>query len=561
MNNLENMISLSTAGGGKTTRLIQRIEEIILNGGSKNRILVISFTNSSCEDIFQRCGIKAETLHSFCYRFLPSKYTIEEDISKFTNIFLSNFFNLNRLGETLVNRLVNSYFIFQNFPKDLIDNADNSSLENYSALSPSDLKLNLEFRELIKQICKEKENHNCLFFSDIIHQFLNGLDDFLLDIFQQYDHILVDEAQDLSELQLKILSTIIDSVFLNENKSFFIVGDVKQSIYDFQGSSPTVYLQFIEELKNVCKQKKIDLVFEKNDKTYRFGGEILTKINEKFSNHESHKTEGKYIQIAIDEDKDIEKSVINIVEKHLENTSPEEIMILFERTNKTIENLQNLFDGIGLNIKIYTQNNLLIESLKDIVGFLQTESNWYAAKILQGPFFHLSEPHFYLLSQSIGEDYTLFNKDFFEQIKSLRDFPDLLITFLCKSTVYLNSIDTKLLNALYSMSFAYTSIDSLMINLPETIKLKQSGIKFSTVHSSKGLEAEVVILIPQKKRKETLTINLNPFCFFLDDINDFTKFIKEKKFKSTLENANNLYYVAMTRSKQYLYEISFGYFF
>ncbi len=547
---LKNLISLSTAGGGKTTRLIKRVEEILKINPDDSKILIISFTNASCKDIFSRCGIKAETLHSFCYRFLPTKFTIEENFSRFTNIFLNEFFHLSQLGEINVNRLLNSYFIFKKFP------------EKELPLSEKDLTLNDEFKNLVQLIEIEKKNHNCIFFSDIIHEFLDQLENFLASINAQFDHILIDEAQDLSEMQLKIIAKIIEEIFLEKNKTFFIVGDVKQSIYNFQGSSPEIYLKFIEDLKKICAIKNIDIQFEKSETTYRFGGEILEKINKHFAEHNSKKSEGIFSQIMLNEFSEIENAVTKIIEKHLENTAPEEIMVLFERNNKIVENLQNKFSGLGTNIKIYTQNNILIDNLKDIMGFLQTESNYFAARILQGPFFYLLEPHFFLLSQSIGEDFTQYDKNFFEQIKILRSYPDLLIEFLSSKNPKLSSINSKLLSAIFEISFGFNSFDSLIMNIPETIKLQENGLQFSTIHSAKGLEAEIVIILPQNSKKEELVVNLNPFFFFIEkNFNDFTKFIIDENLKNSHKNKNNLYYVSLTRAKTHLYEISLGHFF
>ncbi|MFN9115097.1 MAG: UvrD-helicase domain-containing protein, partial [Bacteroidota bacterium] len=193
---IKNIISLSTAGGGKTTKLIKRVEEILKKSANESRILIVSFTNSSCEDIFKRCGIKAITLHSFCYNFLPSKYSIEEDSSRFTNIFLPNFFNLSKLGEQTINQLINYYYIYKKLPEEI-------------PLSPNDKILNQEFKELINLIDEEKNNHNCLFFSDIINKFQDNLNDFLYTISLQYDHFLIDETQDLSEVQLQIVYKIV----------------------------------------------------------------------------------------------------------------------------------------------------------------------------------------------------------------------------------------------------------------------------------------------------------------------------------------------------------------
>ena len=60
------------------------------------------------------------------------------------------------------------------------------------------------------------------------------------------DHILVDEAQDTSPAQWEILQAISADFFAGEGRSravrtFFAVGDEKQSIYSFQGARPDMF--------------------------------------------------------------------------------------------------------------------------------------------------------------------------------------------------------------------------------------------------------------------------------------------------------------------------------
>ncbi|MFL0356833.1 double-strand break repair helicase AddA [Erythrobacter sp. GH1-10] len=61
---------------------------------------------------------------------------------------------------------------------------------------------------------------------------------------RQFDHILIDEAQDTNEDQWKIVDALIDDFFTGEGASgdrlrtIFTVGDYKQAIFGFQGTSP-----------------------------------------------------------------------------------------------------------------------------------------------------------------------------------------------------------------------------------------------------------------------------------------------------------------------------------
>lgn len=61
---------------------------------------------------------------------------------------------------------------------------------------------------------------------------------------RQFDHILIDEAQDTNEAQWSIIRALTDDFFTglgqhdNKLRTIFVVGDYKQAIFRFQGTSP-----------------------------------------------------------------------------------------------------------------------------------------------------------------------------------------------------------------------------------------------------------------------------------------------------------------------------------
>ena len=68
----------------------------------------------------------------------------------------------------------------------------------------------------------------------------------LFKLDQGIDHILVDEAQDTSPPQWAVFTALAEEFFAGEGqrkvpRSFFAVGDEKQSIYSFQGAAPQLF--------------------------------------------------------------------------------------------------------------------------------------------------------------------------------------------------------------------------------------------------------------------------------------------------------------------------------
>lgn len=73
---------------------------------------------------------------------------------------------------------------------------------------------------------------------------------------RRFDHILIDEAQDTNEAQWDIVEALIDDFFSGDGASgdklrtIFTVGDYKQAIFGFQGTSPENYERARAKIRN-----------------------------------------------------------------------------------------------------------------------------------------------------------------------------------------------------------------------------------------------------------------------------------------------------------------------
>src|ERR1019366_5078981 len=104
---------------------------------------------------------------------------------------------------------------------------------------------------IFKQYSEEKAARGILDFDDLIDKTLALLErtsaawvHYKLD--SGIDHVLVDEAQDTSEAQWKILEELTGDFASGSGQShgprtFFAVGDEKQSIFSFQGAAPKMF--------------------------------------------------------------------------------------------------------------------------------------------------------------------------------------------------------------------------------------------------------------------------------------------------------------------------------
>lgn len=131
-----------------------------------------------------------------------------------------------------------------------------------------------------------KKSRRVLDFSDLEHKTL----DLLLgksrtsptaaatEIGRRYREILVDEYQDSNGVQDAIFSALI-----REKQNGFLVGDVKQSIYQFRLADPSIFLQKYHgyvsaEEAQPGQGRKVLL-----SHNFRSGGEVISAVNDVFS--------------------------------------------------------------------------------------------------------------------------------------------------------------------------------------------------------------------------------------------------------------------------------------
>ncbi|MCH2103908.1 MAG: UvrD-helicase domain-containing protein [Planctomycetes bacterium] len=93
------------------------------------------------------------------------------------------------------------------------------------------------------------------------------------------DHLLLDEFQDTSPVQWRILERIISELLADGSgeRSLFCVGDVKQSIYGFREAEPRVLAELPKRLPVLAE------VVKNIDKSYRSSNVILETVNRVFA--------------------------------------------------------------------------------------------------------------------------------------------------------------------------------------------------------------------------------------------------------------------------------------
>ena len=124
-------------------------------------------------------------------------------------------------------------------------------------------------------LAKKAEKH-LIDFSDMEQFTMQVLSDPALRAQMQaeYDHIFVDECQDVSQIQDAILQAIH-----NDDNVMFMVGDVKQSIYRFRKADPTLFMERLRTYSDDEDAKCRRIIMQKN---FRSRYNVLEATNEVF---------------------------------------------------------------------------------------------------------------------------------------------------------------------------------------------------------------------------------------------------------------------------------------
>lgn len=244
---------IAGAGSGKTRTLTAKIAHLVSRGYEPGRILGITFTNKAADEMKNRLvkltGIPfsgfpwVRTYHSACFRILKAHcerlgYHLPLQI-------YSDYQQKKVLTEIVVDRLK---FDKKQVPAILsaISSAKNSGepgkyFDHRSRMSHIRLD---DVYALYERTLKER---NAVDFDNILLLTRDLLRDFS-DVRKQYQDlfrfILVDEYQDSNNLQEELTRLLL------KNGNLFCVGDDWQAIYGFRGSNVDHFLKFRDKYKD-----------------------------------------------------------------------------------------------------------------------------------------------------------------------------------------------------------------------------------------------------------------------------------------------------------------------
>jgi ATP-dependent helicase/nuclease subunit A len=188
----------------------------------------------------------------------------------------------------------------------------------------------------VGQYAGEKKRRGVLDFADLIertHQLLNTREDAAWVLYKLdggIDHLLLDEAQDTAHEQWEIIKALTDEFGVgagarNEGlRTLFVVGDVKQSIYSFQGANPDLFLARRAAWMQAFTAAGIDAKSIELTTSYRSTPQVLKFVDQVFVTQELRRAlSGDGAEIAHEAFRAASPGCVDLWELHREPPQPE----------------------------------------------------------------------------------------------------------------------------------------------------------------------------------------------------------------------------------------------
>ncbi|MDO5713838.1 MAG: UvrD-helicase domain-containing protein [Tissierellia bacterium] len=465
-------------------------------------------------------------------------------------------------------------------------------------------KLNQPFYQLIYTIINDfkikytnaKYSQGYLDFDDLIEKALDLVKNPLIgeELRNTYKYIMVDEFQDTDPLQCELIFELCKKEKPYDGANLFIVGDPKQSIYQFRGSDVNSFLNMVYDMK---KHGAILLEMKEN---YRSSGEILKFVNMVFGNkmdsyislYPGLEKVGPNPGIIINSQNEEEDNISNYILKLCkDNYEYGDIALLF-RAGTSMEKYENALKD--KNIPVVNHNSMNFYTSREILdvtilleGILYDDT-FHLVSVLRCPYINLSEESIYAIIHGLeienkeDEDKYTTWMDTRKELRSLLKYMEVLefiemVMERFQMKVFIAEDDEfyirrgnleKFLDLAYD--FQNKKNGSLEEFLKETIERRNisqegqyipegdvKGVHLLTIHGSKGLEFPVVILpeAGKKTRGSYDLINISPSGKL-----GLREGYSEENYRSNLEEYNKLemeeelriQYVACTRAKECL---------
>lgn len=248
----QNLAIVAAPGSGKTLVLIEKVAFLVQERKIPlSKILFLTFADKTAQEIRSRLQRRLSlpdrtieettigTVHSFLGSLLPRSFQIIDDS-------LAQLQRIRSARATLVRLIGEEHAEAQEFVSHFgFHPAIRIGTKLLSETIPHSKNYPLLIESLKKDYNRLKQEKNWFDFLDLEEKGLAVVEQSLPSLRSRFSWILIDEFQDTSPIQWKLLNLLQDS----QNR-LVIVGDPRQSIYRFRGAHPELFWQGIKKIES-----------------------------------------------------------------------------------------------------------------------------------------------------------------------------------------------------------------------------------------------------------------------------------------------------------------------
>ncbi len=564
------IVVIAGPGSGKTRVITYKIAYLLMTGVRASEMLLVTFTRAAARQMIERAqkatraelnDMLAGTFHHVC-NILLRKYGSAVGLKP-------NFTILDESDAKDLMKIVRARFVTtKQMNKALPTNTELHNLYSYMVntfSTPYEVVLKRAKRwinvidvieRIFQEYALEKEKQNVVDYDDLLIKMLQLLEnypDVREAISSRFKWILVDEFQDTNIVQLKIVQ-LLSQVHGN----VFVVADDAQSIYSFRGAR----FENVREIMKDAKVFKIQTNYRSTDKIVDLVNSVIPRSSVPKKLRAVRASSQKPVVVNtydhFDEASFVAQQIITHVNEGIDYS---DIAVIYRAHSHSLE-LQVELAKKNIPFRILSGIKFSESAhAKDVMAFL---------KLMVNPFESISWTRLLKLLDNIGDvtaekiTNEILNSespiDAFlamnvksnnaMQIKEIMDYcrgkPPAQQIERFYENFYKNYLEFEYpdfrdreedIERLTEMAKFYDStqdfLNDLLISEDVGREVEnESKVTLTTVHQAKGLEWKVVFVI-----------GVNP--------GDFPHFLAVKD--DTLDEEERLFYVAITRAKDYLY--------
>ena len=579
------LLIIAGAGSGKTRMITYRIAHMLEEGIDEKNILALTFTNKAAKEMSDRIRsllgkplkeLTATTFHSFGLGLLKQYIQHLGYHNDFT------LYDTNDNEALIKNCIVSCGY-------QIPDYNIHSLLSLFSDLKTGRAKMENEegaIAEIYREWLLTEKAYNVVDFDDLILLPIKLFEKkpwILEKVQERYRYIMVDEFQDTSLLQYKLVSMIAAKY-----RNIAVVGDDDQSIYSWRGANYENIVNFEHDFP-----ERMEFKLERN---YRSTGNILTAANALIvHNHERKKKKlwtdeesGSAISIMRHRTSEAEAYWIAGEIKssmRIRDLQYGDIGVLV-RTNSLISELENVFTEMNIPVRISGGKSFFDRrEIRDMLCYLKVLQNKHddvsLLRIINTPRRGIGRitieklrkyadekviPLYQAMEEMSGENTELSEKakgnlkSFISMLRSWSasssSSPDALIRRIVNDTGYQNMLNEEFPDSPKSVDFRMQGISILENRVKRYLELNPDSalkdylnavsiigdekeddgkkVNLMTMHASKGLEFRIVFLAGIE-----------------DDIIPSARALEENQ--ANIDEERRLFYVAITRARERLY--------